>query len=415
MSFDKISQLLTGDTPGRSTELTWFRIGPQNAAKKVYLQAALHADEQPGILILHHLLRLLRAADAAGELEAQFVLFPMVNPLGMGDIEFGQHQGRYNRGTGVNHNWLIRSAWATSSSVNTRAVTIAAPGSTTIRGTGVNHNRGWPVLYDALGAGLLNRLGPDPVENVSIVRAALNEWVETLPEITAFEQWRQCVMREACSADFVFDLHCDNDSLMHIFSIPQLQQNMQRLADRIGAAATMLAEDSGGGSFDEVWPALWLRLARECPDKPLPLPVVSCTLEYRGKFDTFDALNRQDAENLYGYFQEEGLVTGKPIGNKSNAPAPTDLRATEYLRAPQAGLLAYCVELGDEVSKGDRIADLLLLDGDDAFVERIPLLAGTTGRVISRATTKYVWRNANIAKIVGSEILESRGDYLLSD
>ena len=73
------------------------------------------------------------------------------------------------------------------------------------------------------------------------------------------------------------------------------------------------------------------------------------------------------------------------------------------------------VELGDEVSKGDRIADLLLLDGDDAFVERIPLLAGTTGRVISRATTKYVWRNANIAKIVGSEILESRGDYLLSD
>jgi hypothetical protein len=35
--------------------------------------------------------------------------------------------------------------------------------------------------------------------------------------------------------------------------------------------------------------------------------------------------------------------------------------------------------------------------------------------VISRATTKYVWRNTNIAKIVGSEILESRGDYLLSD
>ena len=57
----------------------------------------MHADEQPGILILHHLLQLLRDADAAGELNAQFVLFPMVNPLGMGDIEFGQHQGRYNR------------------------------------------------------------------------------------------------------------------------------------------------------------------------------------------------------------------------------------------------------------------------------------------------------------------------------
>ena len=51
MSCDRISKVLVGDTPGRSTELNYFRIGPAGAAKKVYLQAALHADEQPGILI----------------------------------------------------------------------------------------------------------------------------------------------------------------------------------------------------------------------------------------------------------------------------------------------------------------------------------------------------------------------------
>jgi hypothetical protein len=158
-----------------------------------------------------------------------------------------------------------------------------------------------------------------------------------------------------------------------------------------------------------------LQLARECPDKPLPLSVVSCTLEYRGQFDTFDDLNRHDAQNLYGYFQEEGLIGGLVGDGKGEAAAPTDLRATEVLRAPQAGLLAYCVELGDQVKKGDRIADLIQLDGEGAFVERIPLLAGTSGQVISRMVTKYVWRNANIAKIVGTEILESRGDYLLSD
>ncbi len=379
MSFDRISKALVGDTPGRSTELNYFRIGPADADKKVYLQAALHADEQPGILILHHLLQLLRDADEAGELEAKFVLFPMVNPLGMGDIEFGQHQGRYNRASGV------------------------------------NHNRGWPDLYDSIETELFSGLGADARQNIELVRAALRDWAEQLPRLTAFEQWRQCVIREACDADYVFDVHCDDDSLVHIFTIPQLQDNMQRLAEWTGAAATLLAEDSGGGSFDEVWPAVWLRLARECPDKPLPLPVVSCTLEYRGQFDSFDALNRGDAENLYGYFQQEGLIGGKAIGDRGKAPAPTDLRATEVLRAPQAGLLAYCVELGDEVKRGDRIADLILLDGDSAFVERIPLLAGTSGRVISRATTKYVWRNANIARIVGDEILESRGDYLLSD
>ncbi|MCG6889099.1 MAG: M14 family metallopeptidase [Gammaproteobacteria bacterium] len=379
MSSDRISKTLVGDTPGRSTELIYFRIGPKDAARKVYLQAALHADEQPGIMVLHHLLPLLRAADIAGELNALFVVFPMVNPLGMGDIEFGQHQGRYNRSSGL------------------------------------NHNRDWPVLYDAVGDGLAAKLGNDADENIQSVRSALRDWAASLPRVTAFDQWRQCVIAEACDADYVFDLHCDNDSLLHIFSIPQLADNMQQLANWTGAAATLLAEDSGGGSFDEVWPAIWLRLARECADKPVPLPVVTCTLEYRGQGDTFDHLNRQDARNLYGYFQEQGLIGGTSLGAKGDAPAGTDLRATEYLRAPQAGLLAYWVELGDRVEKGDRIADLIQLDGDGAFVDRIPLLAGTAGQVISRKIVKYVWAGANISKIVGSEILESRSGSLLSD
>jgi predicted deacylase len=379
MSFVRISKTLTGDSPGRSTELNYFRIGPEDAVKKVYLQAALHADEQPGIMVLHHLLPLLRAADVAGELKARFVVFPMANPLGMGDIEFGQHQGRYNRGSGV------------------------------------NHNRDWPVLYDAVGDGLAAKLGSDADENIQSVRNALRDWAESLPRVSAFDQWRQCVLAEACDADYVFDLHCDDDSLLHIFSIPQLADNMQQLANWTGAAATMLAEDSGGGSFDEVWPAIWLRLANECADKPVPLPVVTCTLEYRGQGDTFDELNRQDAHNLYGYFQEQGLIGGTSLGVKGEARAGTDLRATEYLRAPQAGLLAYCVELGDRVEKGDRIADLIRLDGDGAFVDRMPLLSGTAGQVISRKITKYVWAGANVSKIVGSEIIETRVGSLLSD
>lgn len=379
MSFERVRRNLVGDNPGRSTEFNYFRIGPEGAARKVYLQAALHADEQPGIMVLHHLLPMLREADAAGELQARFVLLPMVNPLGMGDIEFGQHQGRYNRATGV------------------------------------NHNRDWPVLYDAVGDGLLERLGADAETNVRLVREALRGWAETLPRVTALQQWRRIVISEACDADYVFDLHCDDDSLVHIYSIPQLTENMQQLANWSGAAATMLAEDSGGGSFDEVWPAIWLRLAGQCGDKPLPLPVVSCTLEYRGQLDTFDDLNRSDAENLYGYFQEQGLIGGSLRGDKGEARAPTDLRATEYLRAPQSGLLAYRVELGDWVEKGDCIAELLQLDGEGAFETRIPLCAGTAGQVISRKICKYVWAGANVSKIVGEEILETRTGNLLSD
>ena len=379
MSFEKVSKTLLGDTPGRSTELTYFRIGPDDAARKVYLQAALHADEQPGILVLHHLLRLLRDADAAGELKARFVLLPMANPLGMGDIEFGKHQGRYNRASGV------------------------------------NHNRDWPVLYDAVGEGLADRLGNDADENIRLVRDALLGWAETLPRTTAQQQWRQCIIREACDADYVFDLHCDDDALVYLYSIPQLAENMQQLADWIGAAATLLAEDSGGGSFDEVWPSLWLRLAEECADRPLPLPVVSCTLEYRGQYDVCDEMNRDDALRLYAYFQQQGLIGGETRGDKGSARAGTDLRAAEFMRAPHAGLLAFHVEPGDWVEKGDCVAELIRLDGDGAFLERVPLPAGTTGQVIARNDSKYVWSGASVCKIVGEEILESRSGKLLSD
>jgi len=379
MSVEKIVKTLSGDSPGRSTELTWFRIGPASAEKKVYLQAALHADEQPGIMILHHLLGLLTTADEAGQLNARFVLFPMVNPLGMGDIEFGQHQGRYDRGTGV------------------------------------NHNRQWPDLFDEVAPALTERLGGDAAENLRLVREAVAGWLESYPRTTARDQWRHALMSEAHDADYVFDLHCDDESLLYIYSVPQQQAAMQRLADHTGAAATLMAEDGGGYSFDEVWPAIWIKLARACPDKAIAMPLASCTLEYRGQTDTFDALNREDAKNLYAFFQAEGLIAGKPATRPSKAPAATDLRATEIVRAAHAGLLAYCVELGERVDKGQKIAELIHLSGDGAFVERTPVLAATTGLILSRNRCKYVWPGVAITKIVGSEVLESRGGFLLED
>lgn len=97
------------------------------------------------------------------------------------------------------------------------------------------------------------------------------------------------------------------------------------------------------------------------------------------------------------------------------APQATDLRATEIIRAEQAGLLAYCVALGEQVVKGQKVADLIHLDGDQAFIERTPILAGTSGIILSRNTNKYVWRGASITKIVGTEILESRDGFLLED
>ena len=69
-------------------------------------------------------------------------------------------------------------------------------------------------------------------------------------------------MRHCFDADMVLDLHCDDMALNHIYIAPRYQG----LSDRLGSVATLLAEDSGGGSFDEVWSGLWISLQEALPN-----------------------------------------------------------------------------------------------------------------------------------------------------
>ncbi|WP_127145352.1 succinylglutamate desuccinylase/aspartoacylase family protein [Pelagibacterium montanilacus] len=379
MPLERTTHAIPADAPGTSHELTLFRIGPADAAIKVFIQAALHADEQPGILAIHHLLPMLEAADTRGELAARFVIMPMVNPIGMNQFVLEGHAGRYH----------------------TRS--------------GTNFNRGWPDLFEAIGDTIGDRLTDDPGGNVAIIRAAVRDWIDAQHPMTALQRLRHVVMGEAHDADYVLDLHCDDEALPHLFLTPDSMAELGDLADWMGSAAQLIAEDSGGGSFDEVWPSLWTRLRKAHPDRPIPFSARAATLEYRGRHDVDDALGRADAENLFGFFQTTGLVASDPARTPDPAAAPTPLSATEVVRTQGPGLVAYRVGLGENVAKGQPIADLIALDGTGAFRDRTPVLAGTSGRVISRRMRKFAPAGASIAKIVGTEPVAGRTGYLLED
>ena len=380
MSFTLHRHALAGDSPGQTTELFWYTAGPEDAASRVHLQAALHADEQPGTMALHHLLPMLRDADAAGELNAHFTIFPSVNPLGLSNRSLGQHLGRYDIQTGI------------------------------------NYNRRWPDLFPLVSEAVAGKLGTDPAANITVLRQAVLDWIDAQQGGTAIQRLRLLVLRSAVQCDIVLDLHCDDDSLMHIFTSPELMPGLQDLADWMGVAATLTAEDSGGGSFDEVLPSLYRKARLAYPDCPVPNGAETATLEYRGRADSFDALGRHDAEGLFGFFAGRGLIAadaGEPL---QQAPAPTVFEATEVLKVDAPGLLAYRVELGEQVVKGQPVADLIAMDGPDAFMARTPILAGTDGFILSRITAKYVRRGSGIAKIVGTDPIPSRaGGYLLED
>ena len=326
MPVEKIRFTIHGDSPGRQTPLNGFRIGRPGSGPKAYLQAALHSDEQPGIMALHHLLPMLIEADQRGDIQGEFVLFPMVNPLGLGNIEFGMHQGRYD-----------------------------VP-------SGVNFNRQWPDLFRHVESEIDGNLGGDEQHNIALIRRAAGDWLRQWPARSAREQLRRFTAIEAHDADYVFDLHCDDLSQVHIFSAPHCNDQMQALGAALGATAVLTAEDSGGGSFDEVWPQVFNKAQAKYPKCAIPIPVAACTVELRGQSDVYDDIGKADAEGLFAFFQSEGVIAGEPDRDLSGGVAPTPLSATDVLRVDRAGLLAYKVGLGDRVKKGDVVAELIDLD-----------------------------------------------------
>ena len=366
--------------PGSARRLQLRRYGARGQGPKAYIQASLHADETPAMMVAHHLAQMLDGAAERGEIQGEIVLLPYANPIGLAQIFNGDHAGRYD-----------------------------------IRGGG-NFNRNWPDLAALIGDDLQGELGEEAEANVATIRAAMRGALAEMQPSDQLSSLRLALAREACDADIVLDMHCDDDALMHCFLIPAHWPEAQDLVAELGCRAALLAEDSGGASFDEAFSTPWTRLAARFPEVPIPAACLAATLEFRGGADVSDALNRPDAAALYRVLQRRGLIAGDP------GPLPpllcdgTRLDATESLRSPGNGLLSYSVEPGDQVKKGDLIAELIDPEAEDPLAGRQELRAGTDGLVLSRRTHKYVAQGGAIAKIVGSEPLESRkGGYLLED
>lgn len=371
---------LVSPSPGTQRHLLAHRYGRPGARPKAYLQASIHADETPAMLVAHHLMRLLDEADAKGAIAGEIILVPVANPIGLSQSLNDHLLGRHEASGGG------------------------------------NFNRSWPDLYPTLPTRVAGKLGRDPARNIDTVRAALREIAGELQPGNEFSSLRGALTRLAVDADIVLDMHCDDEALMHLYLIPQHWPEARDLSAEIGSRATLLAADSGGHSFDETFSTPWTRLAAAVgPETPVPPACLAATIEYRGQADTSDEINRPDAQALFRFLQRRGLIAG----DAGPLPKPlcdaTSLDATEVLRSPVAGIVCYRRALGAKVAKGDVIAEILNPLAEDPAQARLPLAAGTDGFLMTRRQHKMVRPGNSIGKIVGTEPLASRQGYLLED
>ena len=365
---------------GSTRHLTVHRYGRPGARPKAYLQASLHADEIPPMLVQHHLIRLLDEADRSGAIKGEIIVVPVANPIGSGQVFISALAGRHDAASGG------------------------------------NFNRRWPDFSIGLADRVKSRLGGDEKANIAAVRQAIGEAIAETAAGSQLARKRLALAHLAYDSDFVFDLHCDSESLLHLYLNTAHWPSAADLSAEIGSRATLVCDDSGAGSFDETFITPWTRLAAELGAKhPIPAPCLGATIEYRGEGDVGDGLAEPDAHALFRFFQRRGLIAGDPGALPKPLCEATRLEATDIVRVEAPGVLAYRVELGQQVKKGEVIADLVDPMADDPLKARQQITSKTDGLVLTRLHQKLVRPGDAVAKIVGRERLAYRKGALLDD
>ncbi|WP_058279883.1 succinylglutamate desuccinylase/aspartoacylase domain-containing protein [Ruegeria denitrificans] len=102
MEIKKIT--LHSDTSGQEFSLRVLYFQCSGSAPSVYIQAALHAHEMPGMVALDRLIPRLVKAESEGRLSGNVTLVPHANPIGLAQGVHGETLGRFDLNGRINFN-----------------------------------------------------------------------------------------------------------------------------------------------------------------------------------------------------------------------------------------------------------------------------------------------------------------------
>jgi len=363
----RIDHSLLSPSLGSQKTLTSFHFGSKGQGPKVYIQASLHAEELPGMLVAHHLRALLDAADLAGHIQGEVVLVPVANPIGLAQRVDHKPMGRFDLDTSE------------------------------------NFNRQYPDLAKAIWPAVQESLGSNPQTNVAAVRHAIGQYLQAWVPDTELQSLRRHLLTLSHDADYVLDLHCDCEAVMHFYTEEGCWPQFEPLTRLLQCQAILLAKNSGGGPFDECLSGVWWQLAEAlaAAGNPAPLPQGCCstTIEFRGEADVGHALAQQDAQALFAYLQHVKVIRAKePPALPPALCQATPLAGSETLHAPGPGLVVFVAQVGHIVQVGDVVAEVI----DPLANATHRVLAGVAGTLYARIRDRYVTAGGELCKIAGA-------------
>jgi predicted deacylase len=343
--------------------LTSFHYGTPGAGKKVYIQASLHADEVPAMLVAHFLRQELERLDAEGRIRGEIILVPAANPIGLSQTIHGTPFGRYDLSTGV------------------------------------NFNRAYKHVAEDLKKSLAGKLGKDAEANVALIREHARSSLAAWSPTTSGGLLKKTLLSMAIDADIMLDLHCDNEAVLHMYAGEPLAEAVQPLATLMGAHALLLARESGGEPFDEACSRLWWDLAEHFgPEVAIPPAGIAVTVELRGENDVRYDLAQADAQALLHYLAHMGVLDVAVAPMPEPLCGPTPLDAVEPLSAPHSGVLVFLKKLGDRVAAGEAVAEIV----NPVTGQVTPVRPEHAGVFFASTAHRHLLRGMHVCKIAGA-------------
>jgi hypothetical protein len=362
-----VQHSLLSPAPGTQRELVSLHFG-QPGGQKAYIQASLHADELPGMLVAHHLRGLLSALDADGRITGEIVLVPMANPIGLSQHLLQMHEGRFELNSGE------------------------------------NFNRHYPDQIASVAAAVEGQLGPDASANVALLRRALKAAVQASPAETELQSLRRTLMALSCDADIVLDLHCDAQALMHLYTETPCWPACEPLARFLRSRVTLLAQDSGDSPFDEACSQVWWKWDRHFGGRfPIPQACLSVTVELRGAADVTHELAAADARHIVDFLQWRGLIAGDKPALPEAVGDARPLAGSMPIKSETAGVLTFLKEVGAEVRAGEVLAHVI----DPLTAEVTELKSPVDGLLFARDFLRFATAGMRVAKVAGREALRT--------
>jgi uncharacterized protein len=360
------SQALVSTTLGTTRELVSFHFGDGTPGEKVYIQASLHADETPAMLVAWTLKQRLMELEAEGRMRGEVVLVPVANPIGLSQYVLGQFLGRFETNSGQ------------------------------------NFNRGFPM---PAASALIERIGTrfshdNAAKNTRLLREALCEMLGDIRAKNEFESLRLALLRLASAAEIVLDLHCSLEATMHLYTSPASWPAIEPLARYLDANGVLLATDSGGQSFDEIHALLWNDLRALLGESvPIDAPNIAATLEHRGQRDVCYETAECDADAIVEFLIGRGVIEGRARELPPLSQQATPLAGSEQLIAPVSGIVVYRAETGVRLQAGDAVFDIV-----DPLTDKITTITtNNDGVLYMRRAIRFVTAGAPMGRVTGEK------------